>query len=245
MVHLRLITDRADDPTIDTAISTALLQRVADGDVGASLRLFTPSRIVAFGSQDRSRPGYAAAVKAVNGVGFAAVERLAGGTAAVFHEGTIAFAWSTPEADPKLGIEARYEAITSIVVGALARLGVDGAVGELPGEYCPGRFSVHAEGGKVMGVGQRLVKAGAHVGGVVVVHSPELVNEPLALAYDALGYDWNPQATGAVGGMVEDATEALVAAFSDAGHVLVPAALEPATLSLAASVADRHRPEIL
>ena len=56
------------------------------------------------------------------------------------------------------------------------RLGVDARVGEIPGEYCPGAYSVNARGvKKLMGVGQRLVPSAAHVGGVVVVNGANRV----------------------------------------------------------------------
>jgi lipoate-protein ligase A len=244
MAALKLITDRVDDFALDTAISSGLLRQVSDGEIGPTLRLFVPGRVVAFGSQDRTRSGYPDAVGLVRDLGFAAIERLAGGKAAVFHEGTIAFAWSTPEIEPKTGIEQRYRHITSIIVDALQRLGVDGAIGEVPGEYCPGRFSVSANGRKVMGVGQRLVRGAAHVGGVVSVHSRDLINQPLIPAYDALGYKWDPAATGALEVTMNDAMTALQAAFAAAGHELQPSELASSTLDLAREMSATHVPQI-
>lgn len=244
MPALRLITARDDDPALDTALSTAVLQRVGSGEVDATLRLWTPGRIVAFGSQDRTRPGYPAAVDAATRLGFGAVERLAGGKAAVFHEGTIAFAWTTPNPDPKTGIAERFRAISAIVIDALSRLGVTGVVGEVSGEYCPGRFSVNVGGLKVMGVGQRLLKYAAHVGGVLVAHSPDLVNLPLIPVYEALGYEWRPEATGSIERPVDDVIGALTGAFATAGHSLRPSPFEPATAALATDLADRHLPRI-
>ena len=244
MPVLRLITDHDDDPVLDTALSTALLQRVGSGEVDPTLRLWTPDRIVAFGSQDRARPGYSAAIDAATRMGFAAVERLAGGKAAVFHEGTIAFAWTTPHPDPKTGIAERFRAISSIIVEALSRLGVTGTVGEVRGEYCPGRFSVQVGGRKVMGVGQRLVRSAAHVGGVLVAHSPELVNLPLVPVYEALGYEWRPEATGAIGNPVDDVIGALTGAFTAAGLSLQRSQFDQETAAVAANIAERHLPRI-
>ncbi|MEE8497029.1 MAG: hypothetical protein V3S62_00675 [Acidimicrobiia bacterium] len=244
MPLLRLITAHDDDPARDTALSTALLQRVGSGEIDATLRLWTPGRIVAFGSQDRTRPGYPAAVDAATRLGFGAVERLAGGKAAVFHEGTIAFAWTTPNPDPKTGIAERFRAISAIVIDALSRLGVTGVVGEVSGEYCPGRFSVNVGGLKVMGVGQRLLKYAAHVGGVLVAHSPDLVNLPLIPVYEALGYEWRPEATGSIERPVDDVIGALTGAFATAGHSLRPSPFEQATAALATDLADRHLPRI-
>lgn len=241
---LRLLTDSHPDPAVDTALSSAILQRVARGEIGPTLRLFVPGRIVAFGSQDRTRPGYREAVAAVGEVGFEAIERLAGGRAATFHEGTIAFAWATPHRDSKAGIEDRFHAITAVVVDALERLGISGTVAETPGEYCPGRFSVAADGRKVMGVGQRLVTGAAHVGGVLVVHSPELVNRPLEPAYRHLGYEWSPAATGSLSAVapvdVPDALTAMADAMAALGHDLEPVGIDPDTMALAHRIAPDH-----
>jgi lipoate-protein ligase A len=244
MPPLRLITDRDDDPVVDTALSTAVLNHVAAGSAPASLRLFVPGRIVAFGSQDATRTGYAAAVEAVRQIGFDAVERLAGGKAAVFHESTIAFAWATPHDDPKTGIEQRFEAISDIIVTALRNLGVHGDVGETPGEYCPGRFSVHANGRKVMGVGQRLIRGAAHIGGVLVADDADLVNAALNPAYRLLEYDWDPDTTGAVGASVADASAALNDAFAAAGHDLAVDGFTASERAMAVDLAERHRPPI-
>ena len=246
---LRLITQSFSPPLLDTAVSSALLRRVDTGEAPATLRLFVPERIVAFGRQDRVLPGYHEALEAVQGEGFVAVERLAGGKAATFHEGTLAFAWSAPETQPRETIHQRFEALASIMVEAFASLGVDARVGEVPGEYCPGRYSVSAAGRrKLMGVGQRLLRRSAHVGGVVVVEDADLVNRPLLPAYAALGYEWDPSATGALADEaavdMASATEAILAAFRSVGHELVPGEVSEETLDLAAAMTSEHDPAI-
>ncbi len=242
---LCLITDRLSDPVLDNALSGALLHRVALGEAGPTLRLYTPGRIVAFGSQDRVRPGYAAAMEAAETLGFSAIERLVGGRAAACHEGTIALTWSTPDPDPKSNSEERFNALSSIVIDALARLDITGAVGELPGEYCPGRFSVHVKGHKVMGIGQRVVRNAAHVGGVLSLHSPELINRALVPTYEALGYDWSPSVTGAIGRSTDEAIPALTAAFGAAGYSVCTSSIEPEMLASAGDFADDPRRPIL
>jgi lipoate-protein ligase A len=117
----------------------------------------------------------------------------------VFHEHTLAFALTTPEPDPKTGIEARFSAIAGLMIEAFETLGIDARVGEVPGEYCPGRWSVNVGGKvKVMGVGQRLVRGAAHVGGVVVVDDGERIRDVLIPVYRALEIDWDPRTTGAL-----------------------------------------------
>ena len=84
-------------------------------------------------------------------------------------------------------------------MAALARLGVDARVGEVPGEYCPGAFSVNARGRtKLAGVGQRLISGAAHLGGVVVVRDSAGVRDVLIPVYEALGLEWDPETTGSV-----------------------------------------------
>ncbi|MEK7251845.1 MAG: lipoate--protein ligase family protein [Actinomycetota bacterium] len=245
---IRLITDRFDPPAFDTAVSSAILQRVASGDDPPTLRLWTPQRSVAFGRQDRVRPGYSAAVAAVAALGFAPVERLAGGRAAVFHEGTIAFSWAMPETRARETISDRFRTIAGLVANALGSLGCDARIGEVPGEYCPGEWSVNLGGShKVMGVGQRLVRGAAHVGGVIVVNDPESVNRPLLPAYRFLDYEWRPEATGSVddtipGIDVKRVMTSLVDAFAAGGFETQPGPLDDACVSLATRLAPDHDP---
>lgn len=246
MIRL-LDTSFPDQPGLDTAISRAILLRGSDGDLGETLRLHVPGRVVAFGRQDVVSPGYPAALRATYGSGFAPIERLAGGRAAVFHEGTLAFAWMIPEPDPKTTITARFERVAGLIRNVLEDLGLDARVGEVPGEYCPGSYSVNIGGrSKVMGIGQRLAKHAAHVGGVIVVHAAELVNTPLIPVYEALGLSWDPATTGAIEDSLEDTNVSAVReAFTArvmAEADLAPMTLEPATLALARSLTPQHVP---
>ena len=70
---------------LDTAVSRALLRQVASGTEPETLRLYTPADVVAFGPQDTRAEGYGKATAAARSAGFEAIERLAGGRAAVFH----------------------------------------------------------------------------------------------------------------------------------------------------------------
>jgi octanoyl-[GcvH]:protein N-octanoyltransferase len=180
-------------------VSRATLELVSGGDLPETLRLHRPGAMVAFGPRDLVEPGAPAAVAAATARGFAAVERLAGGRAAVFHEGTVALSWAIPDATPREGIRARFELLAEIVADSLRSLGVDARVGEVPGEYCPGEHSVNARGErKLMGVGQRVVVRAAHVGGVVVVSGADRVRDVLAPVYSALEMSWDPATVGSV-----------------------------------------------
>jgi octanoyl-[GcvH]:protein N-octanoyltransferase len=183
----------------DTGLSHAVALAVGTGEIGESLRLHSTSEVVAFGRQDALAAGYGRAVAAARSLGFEAVERLAGGRAAVFHTGTLAFSWAMPAVDPRAGVHERFERLAGIMVDALTSLGADARIGEVPGEYCPGAFSVNLGGRiKVMGVGQRLVKGAAHIGGVVVVSDTDRLREVLIPVYEALELDWNPETAGSL-----------------------------------------------
>lgn len=198
--ELRLIRRSFPErPQFGTAVSRAILMRVAAGELPPTIRIHRPAREVAFGRQDVASPGYAAAVRAAEAAGFAAVERLAGGRAALFHEGTIAIARAYSDPTPPRRTYARFEQASGLVAAALESLGVDARVGEVPGEYCRGAYSVNARGAsKLAGIGQRMIRGGAHVGAVVVVSGSQLLRETLIPVYDALELDWDPATAGSV-----------------------------------------------
>jgi octanoyl-[GcvH]:protein N-octanoyltransferase len=213
------VHDRAfpGEAAYDVAVSRALLLAAARGTQPECLRLYRPDEVVAFSGSDASRRGFARAVAAARGVGFDAALRLAGGSAAVFQRESVAFAWCLPSQDARRGIRARFAAVALLVAAALRRVGVDARVGEVPGEYCPGEFSVNAGGRrKLMGVGQRIVRGAAHVGGVIVVAASERVREALVPVYEALEIDWRPETAGSVVDEIgavgwEDVRDALLA----------------------------------
>jgi octanoyl-[GcvH]:protein N-octanoyltransferase len=232
-------------PALDTAASRALLERVAAGALPESLRLYGPEDVVAFSPLDATRPGFAAARAAAHEAGFGAVRRLAGGAAAVFTTETLAFAWCIPDAEPRTGIRARFEAMAEITAAALRRLGVDARIGAVPGEYCPGEHSVSARGRrKLMGVGQRIVRGAAHVGGVIVVGASSRVASALIPVYAALGLPFDPATVGSIEDELgpvprEAVVEALLAEIA-ARHALAEADFDRATLSLAEARAPEH-----
>ena len=233
------------DAALDTAVSRALMLRVAAGELPETVRLARPGRIVAFGKRDAVAQGYVEAVGAARDGGFEAIERLAGGRAAVFHEDTIAFAHAIPDADPRSGVDRRFEETAQLLATAFRGLGVDARVGEVQGEYCPGAHSVNARGErKVMGVGQRLVAGGVHVGGVVVVDGAADVRDILVPVYAALGLGWRPETTGSVADEVPGTTwdavrDAMLAGYRER-YELQPVELDHETLELARRLAPGH-----
>lgn len=193
------LDDGFGDAALDTAVARAVLERVDAGELPATLRLSRPQPVVAFSRQDAAAPGFRHAVEGARDAGFAGVRRLAGGRAAVFHPGTIAFAWSLPTPRPADGISDRFRTMSDALTEAFRACGADARVGEIPGEYCAGRWSVNIAGRhKVAGIGQRLLRRAAHTGGVVVVEDAPAIVRALTPVYDALEVPWDPAATGAL-----------------------------------------------
>jgi octanoyl-[GcvH]:protein N-octanoyltransferase len=243
---VRLLHDGyPEPPEMDTAVSHATLRRVAEGLEPESLRLHRPAAIVAFGPRDHVSRGFSRAVVAAREHGFASIERLAGGRAAVFHQGTIAFSWAIPDPSARERIRERFQETAEIMVEAFSSLGVDARVGEVPGEYCPGEHSVNARGRtKLMGVGQRIVKDAVHVGGVVVVSGGDRIREVLVPVYDALGLDWDPDTTGSledeVPGLTWYQAEIAIEKAFAARFDLEEGSVTDGTVARARKLASRH-----
>ncbi|MFO7548272.1 MAG: hypothetical protein R6X29_05295, partial [Acidimicrobiia bacterium] len=96
------------------------------------------------------------------------------------------------------------------------------------------------------GVGQRLVRGAAHVGGVVVVDGSGHIREVLEPVYRALGLDWNPATVGdlaseAPGVDLEVVRTAILTEFARHAE-LVPWRPGDRELSLAAALAAGHLP---
>jgi octanoyl-[GcvH]:protein N-octanoyltransferase len=217
---------------------------VAAGELPATIRIHRPGREVAFGRQDLASPGYEAAAEAARAAGFAAVERLAGGRAAVFHEGTIAIARAYSDPQPPKRTYARFEEMAEVITAALRGLGVDARVGEVPGEYCPGAYSVNARAAiKLAGIGQRMIRGGAHMGGVVIGSGGDEIARVLVPVYEALELDWEPATSGSVAeelGREVDAGELEEAVIAELGrrYELVDAELDEETMRRAAEESE-------
>jgi lipoate-protein ligase A len=234
-------------PLHDTAVSHALLRQVARGEAPETLRLYVPEEVVLFSLLDARNPGFDRAVTAAEKLGCPSLLRLAGGHAALFHRQCLAFAWAVPDPLAADGIAARFAGLAGIFQRALTRLGVDARQGQVAGEYCPGEYSVNAGGRiKLMGVGQRIIRGAAHVGGVIVVGDTARLRELLVPIYASLNLDFDPRSAGSVedavpGVGMDDVRGALLAEFSGL-RALEMRTLEPSTLSLAAELESWHTP---
>lgn len=228
-----------------TAVARAVLIRVAAGELPPTLRLHRPGRILAFSKQDAASSGFRDAVRAARAAGFEPVIRLAGGRAAVYHEETLALSWAVADRRPSARTEARFRELADLLGEALSGLGVDARVGEVPGEYCPGAWSVNARGAtKLAGTGQRLIAGAAHRGAVIVVGGSDLVREALLPTYEALDLDWDPATAGSIEDevgptSVAQAADAIIARLAEL-YELRDASLDAETLALAERLESDH-----
>lgn len=136
------------------------------------------------------------------------------------------------------GLEERFLDTVSLVQEALAPLNVTLELGELPGEYCPGRFSLHLPSGpKVAGVAQRVIRRASLTTAVVVIRGGDALRETLTDVYGALALPLNIRTAGAISDQqphvtVDAVAQALLETAADR-YRATPARIEPQNLSRA------------
>jgi octanoyl-[GcvH]:protein N-octanoyltransferase len=230
-------------PSLEVAVSHALVERVNEGALGSVLRLYQPAPTVAFGRLDALRPGFTAAAAAARAHGFEPVLRAPGGHAVAYHDGCLGIDEVIGEADPIAGMHDRFARSGERLAGALRSLGVDARVGRVPDEFCPGDFTVNARGAvKLVGTAQRVVRHASLLAASVVVLDADPVREVLRDVYRALALDWDPATLGGVadevGGVtIDDVERAVLAAY---GLRAEPVTLDAETLDRARRLEPRH-----
>jgi octanoyl-[GcvH]:protein N-octanoyltransferase len=233
-------------PALDIAISHALLMRVAAGDLEATLRLYRPGPTLAFGRLDALRPGFRRAGAAAREHGLEPVVRLAGGHAAAYDEDSLIYEEITPQLDVTAGLHERFRDGAALLAGALEGLGVDARVGEIPGEYCAGAYTVSASGRlKLVGVAQRAVRGAALLTAFVLVAGGDRLRAALVDVYRELELEWDPRTAGALDDVLPGASmaaveQALLGARARDRELTITA-IDDATLELAHELEIRHR----
>ena len=215
-------------PVHDVALPTVVLRLgLPDGD--EVLRVYSPDPTAAFTRRDSRSPGYDAAGALARASGFAPVVRPQGGRVAAYHRGSVVVDHVLRTDRPHDGLVDRFRRFAELHAGVLGRLGVDARIGELPGEYCPGEFSVNAGGlHKIAGSAQRVTRDGWAFSTVVQVSGSARLREVMDRVHDALGHPYDGATVGAVedhvpGITVEDVTAALLEAYGDPRRVSLPA----------------------
>ncbi|AJT41096.1 lipoate--protein ligase [Psychromicrobium lacuslunae] len=195
------------DAEADLQRGLDLLAEVKAGRRGSTLRFYRPRPTMAFGQRDANLPGFAAAAEASRSHGFEPLVRRAGGRAMAYHQGCLVIDHLEVDAEAVLGSRRRFSEFGELFAAALRSLDVDAAVGEIPGEYCPGEFSVHgsypARAGaeleqiKLVGTAQRVVSGAWLFSSAIVVQDASPLRAALVDVYRELGLDWSPKTAGA------------------------------------------------
>ena len=246
--RIALLDDTATerDPVLDVAIGPAMLAAIGRDGGPDRLRLYRPGPTVAFSGRDCATPGIAQAAAAAAVAGFAPVRRGPGGRAAAYHRGALCLDHVCADVDARTDIRARFIGFGELLVDALRAVGTDAQLGPVPGEYCPGEFSINdGRGHKLVGTAQRLVRGGWLFGTVIMVTGTEPVRSVLVDAYRALGLDWIPATVGSVqdtvpGVTVADVQKAVSDAYARLGE-LVPDELPAEVITAAAARRDHHQ----
>ena len=188
------------DATLDVAIANALVRQASRGERPETVRIYRPvSDTVAFGRSDVRRAGLAAAVEACRARGFAPVIRSPGGRAVAYTTDAIALDHICPEADPGRRMRRRFVEYGERLAGVLRTFGVDARVGEVPGEYCPGAYSVNARGVvKLVGTAQRVVRRAWLFSAVLIVGGTPRLKPVLRDVYDALDLPFDTASAGSL-----------------------------------------------
>lgn len=192
-------TAHPDDPAREMALTEALLDATGRGERPEAVRVYRPGPTVAFGRSDRLRTGYEAARTAALAHGRTPVVRLGGGHAAAYDRDCVVVEVIRRRDDAAGGLEERFADLTALLIDALGGAGVTAEVGELPGEYCPGRFSLHLPNGpKVAGVAQRVTVRANLTTAVLVVAGGAGLRAAIVDVYAALGLPVDPRTAGAL-----------------------------------------------
>jgi octanoyl-[GcvH]:protein N-octanoyltransferase len=186
------------DPEFHVALGPVLLRRGLN-EARDILRIHIPEPTAAFSRRDTLRPRFSEAARAARELGFTPVVRPQGGRVAAYHEGSVVIDHVVRVPNAQVGLAARFERYASLHASALASVGVSTHIGEVPGEYCPGEFSLNVGGThKVAGSAQRVTKNGWLLSTVIQVAGSVRTRTLLTLVYAELGYDFDPATVGAL-----------------------------------------------
>ncbi len=235
----------------DAAVGPALLREVAGNVAGSTadgwLRLYRPAPTVGFSRRDERTQGFPEAAAMAESHGFQPAVRSPGGRAAAYHRDCLCFDLVLPDAG-EFGPAQHMSALGELLAGVLRDGGVDARVGEVQGEYCPGRFSVNAGGAvKIVGTAGRRIRGAILLGGSIVVADADPLRRVLTDVYPALGLSFDPRTVAAAAdagltcgvGEVQKALLGTLAPATDLTFVPLPD-LAQGEKPLAVTAVDQH-----
>ncbi|MCT2085283.1 lipoate--protein ligase family protein [Microbacterium enclense] len=245
-----LVADETDgvsgrDPAREVLTSLLLLHRVAADAGPAVVRVFSPEPTVAFSRRESLHPRFAEAAAAARAAGHLPIVRPAGGRAVVLDADWLVIDIVQPEEERGADAEI-FRARGEHFVGLARRWGVDARLGPVPGEYCPGDWSVNARGRvKLVGTAQRVVRGARLFTASLPLRVTADARRLLDRVNGILDLPWDPTTAGSLTDETS-VTEAVVRAdvtafFAGAGarHVRLDDLIPDAAGALAALRGDR------
>jgi lipoate-protein ligase A len=210
------------DAAADLDRSVELLRAVAAGAIAQKrvVRVYTPAPTVAMSRRESRLPGFEAASRASLERGFTPVIRPTGGRAVAYDESCIVFDVIVREGEGSIDQARFFRETGDALAAAMRGLGADARVGDVPGEYCPGEFSINARGAvKLIGTSQRAIRGARLLSGTLPLRSVERFTDVLLAVNAALELDWDPATFGSLAAEApgiprESAEDALIAALS-------------------------------
>ncbi|MEU4626771.1 hypothetical protein AB0G04_43165 [Actinoplanes sp. NPDC023801] len=233
MSTVLLAEDASSRPGHDVELGPHLL-RHGLGDARDILRIYSPAPTAAFSRRDTLRPGYERAASAVRQHGFEPVVRPQGGSLAAYHRGSVVVDHVHRAEQSSPNPVERFQRFAAMHTAMLAGLGADARIGPVPGEYCPGEYSINAGGVKIVGSAQRVTRDGWLFSTVIQVSGTAVLREVHTAAYRELGYDFDPATVGSLEDVVPDLTvervaEAVRAAYDLPGPHLPDSSPSPSS----------------
>ena len=231
------------NPAFDLALAHALVRQCADGTRRSTLRIYRPRRsMVVFGRRDTRLPGYPDAVRAAREEGFAPAIRVVGGRPVAHTPKSVVIDQVGRESRALERQQSRFADFGLRFTSMLRELGVDARLGAVPGEYCPGAYSVNARGTvKLVGTAQRVLARAWLFSSLITVGDADRVRRVLARVYAAVDLPFDSAAVGSLASENPDLTPAAVvraaAAWWGAGVEVAPG---PDLLSLADALVADH-----
>jgi octanoyl-[GcvH]:protein N-octanoyltransferase len=200
-----------EGPIADIVLAPVLLGMGMD-NAAQVIRIYLPEPTAAFSRRDSRQPGFSDAVVAARAAGFTPVLRGPGGRLAASHSGSVVIDHIVRLPLGGLGADERFEFYARMHVIVLEAFGIDARVGELDGEYCPGRHSINAAGiAKIVGSTQRVTCDGWLFSSVIQATGSATLRRVLESAHPALGYPLNVSTIGANEDFAPNVTTAAVA----------------------------------
>ncbi|MEN9748089.1 MAG: hypothetical protein RLZZ603_781 [Actinomycetota bacterium] len=174
--------------------SARMIEQVsASPELGPQLQVYTPPKTVAFSRRETFLYGFDRAVIAAKQQGYEPVIRTSGGRAVAYDEQSLVFDLVVPEPQVRFNSEFIFREFGQMLVSTMRSIGVDARLGDVPGEYCPGRYSINAHGTKkLIGTSQRAARGARLISGVLLLSNTETVAKVLTDVNAALNFDWNP-----------------------------------------------------